>query len=276
MFAVDSISNPADEELDALDRELVFSPTVNDSPEFLTQEQIDSYNEHGFLMPFVGLDSSEIGELRRFFDNVLKESQDAGEDGYSINTAHLRFGCIYDLMSNPKILSVVSDLLGPNVVAWGAHFFCKVPQDGKRIAWHQDAVYWPITPTRTVTVWLAIDEASPENANMRFIPESHLFGPIPYKRTVDSSEVLNLIVEDPESYGGKPVDVSLSAGQFSVHSDLLLHGSEANESSLRRAGLTMRYAATEVRAYCNWHNKGIVVSGEDSSCHWANHPRPKK
>ena len=144
------------------------------------------------------------------------------------------------------------------------------------MAWHQDATYWPITPTRTVTAWLAIDDANPENANMRFLPRSHLHGPIEYLVSDDHREVLNLVVPDAESYGDSPVDATLHAGCFSLHSDLLLHGSEANESDKRRCGLTMRYAAAEVRAFHHWHHKGILVRGEDVAENWANHSRPKE
>ena len=276
MIDVDSIPNPTDGELRALDRRIGFCQVGNDSPEHLSAEQVKHYNEQGFLMPFEGLDEYQILELRDFFEVVLAEAQRSGKSSYSINTAHLRFGRVYDLMSHPRILGPVSDLLGPDVVAWGAHFFCKLPGDGKRVAWHQDATYWPITPTRTVTAWLAIDDANPENANMRFLPRSHLHGPIDYLLSEDNREVLNLVVPDAENYGDVPVDVSLQAGQFSMHCDLLLHGSEANESDKRRCGLTMRYAAAEVRAFHDWHHNGILVRGEDVAGNWANHSRPKE
>jgi hypothetical protein len=58
------------------------------------------------------------------------------------------------------------------------------------------------------------------------------------------------------------------------HSDLLLHGSEANNSDRRRCGLTLRYCAAEVRAYMDWNLKGVVISGRDPSGHWANPARP--
>ena len=61
---------------------------------------------------------------------------------------------------------------------------------------------------------------------------------------------------------------------MSVHSDLLLHGSEANRSSRRRCGLTLRYCAAMVRAGLGWNAKGVLVSGSDPSGHWANPPRP--
>ena len=46
----------------------------------------------------------------------------------------------------------VEDIVGPNIIAWGTHFFCKMPNDPKVVPWHQDASYWPLTPSKTVTV----------------------------------------------------------------------------------------------------------------------------
>jgi len=271
---VDAIGNPSAEELTAIGRDLSFQPTENADPKTLTSAQINQFNDLGYLLPFEGLDTDEVSRFREFFDRILNEALARGDSSYSINTAHLRFGQIYDLMSHPKILAPVRDLLGHDIVAWGAHFFCKMPKDGKRVPWHQDCIYWPLTPARTVTVWLAIDDTSPDNANMRFIPRSHLHGPIDFNVTDSANDVLNLSVDNATTFGDEPVDVALNAGQFSIHSDLLLHGSKANDSDRRRCGLTIRYAAAEVRAHHGWHQKGIIVSGKEPSNHWLNAPRP--
>ena len=270
----DDIPVPTDEQLREIDREVVFIPSVNPSPQVLSANQVHQYNELGYLMPLEGLDASEANDLRTYFDGVLDAFHNLGRDSYSISTAHLRFARIYQLLSHPAIVGPVADLLGPDIIGWGAHFFCKMPHDGKRVPWHQDALYWPITPTRTVTVWLAIDDADPGNANMRFIPGSHVHGPIDYEVIDGTDTVLNLETQNPESYGDSPVDVTLKAGQFSMHCDLLLHGSEANESDRRRSGITLRYAAAGVKAFHGWHHKGIVVSGEDVGGNWANPPCP--
>lgn len=274
MVKVDEIPNPTPEELATLPRQIGFVPSNNPSPKILTVDQITEYNEVGYLMPFDGLDEREIAELRAFFDGVLAAFVELGRDSYSISTAHLRFARIYELVKHPKIVGPVSDLLGPNVIAWGSHFFCKMPHDGKRVAWHQDSTYWPLSPTKTVTVWLAIDDADQENANMRFIPKSHQHGLIDYATSDDQRDVLNMVIDNAEQYGDAPVDVALKAGQFSMHSDQLLHGSEANESDRRRCGLTIRYAAADVKAWCGWDQKGIVALGQDAAGNWMNAPSP--
>lgn len=274
MSKVDEIPNPSPSQLAQLPRKMGFYPSVNSVPKVLSPSQVQQYNEQGYLMPFTGLDKDEAREIRAFFDGVLAAFIELGRSSYSINTAHLRFARIYQLVQHPRIVDAVSDLLGPNVVCWGSHFFCKMPHDGKRVPWHQDSTYWPLSPTKTVTVWLAIDDADPENANMKFIPRSHLHGLIDYDETQDANTVLDLAVRNPHSYGDGEVDVQLKAGQFSMHSDLLLHGSEANDSNRRRCGLTIRYAAADVTTWYDWHKKGFVVRGENTSGQWANPPIP--
>ena len=128
--------------------------------------------------------------------------------------------------------------------------------------------------SQAVTVWLAIDDADVENACMRYIPGSHHYGHLTYRLTEDAEDaVLNQEVENAEQFG-QPVDVELKAGEISLHSDLLLHGSEPNRSDRRRCGLTLRYCAADVRAGLDWNLKGVVVAGTDPSGHWANPPRP--
>ena len=146
MVKADELITPTPSQLAELQREFGFVPVRNSSPRILTPNQIDQYNEMGYLMPFDGLPPDEIRELRAFFDGVLAAFLEFGRDAYSINTAHLRFGRIYDLVSHPRIVGVVGDLLGPDIVAWGSHFFCKMPRDDKRVDWHQDCTYWPLSP----------------------------------------------------------------------------------------------------------------------------------
>src|SRR3954451_20939499 len=264
---------PADA-LDTVARDLRFHPSTVERPQVLRPDDIARFNRDGYLKPFRIFDAAEIADIRRYFDDLLARTLAAGGDSYSISTAHLRYGRVYDLLRHPRILAYVRDLIGDDVIGWSTHFFCKMPGDGKRVSWHQDASYWPLTPSKTVTVWLAIDDADVENACMRFLPGSHWYGHLTYTLTEnDASNVLNQTVTDAGRFGD-PVDVELGAGEISLHSDLLVHGSEANQSTRRRCALTLRYCPAEVRAGLGWNAKGVVVSGADPSGHWANPPRP--
>lgn len=266
---------PTQDELDAMDRDLRFYPSPVTEPQALSPSQIEHFNRDGYVKGIRVFESAEIEGIRAYFDDLLDRTLAAGGDSYSISTAHLQHGRVYDLIRNPQIVRLVCDVLGDDVIGWGSHFFCKMPQDGKSVAWHQDASYWPLTPSKTVTVWLAVDDADTENACMRFIAGSHHNGYLTYRPSSDDEgNVLNQTIENAEQYGTEVVDDILAAGEVSLHSDLLLHGSEANESDRRRCGLTLRYCTPDVLAGSNWHAKGVVVTGTDFSGNWSNPPRP--
>lgn len=57
---------------------------------------------------------------------------------YSLASAHLKSGLVWDLMRHPKLVALVTDILGPDVVGWGAHLFAKLPHDPMRVSFHQD------------------------------------------------------------------------------------------------------------------------------------------
>lgn len=255
-------------------RTLRFHPACNPRPRRLTRAQLQQYNQRGYLTRIPVLRDAEVAAVRERFDALLSSTLAEGRDSYSISSAHLSHAQAYDLLTHPRIVDCARDILGEDVVGWGCHYFCKLPRDGKRVDWHQDSTYWPLTPSKTVTAWLAIDDADAENACMRFVAGSHLQGALPFElEENDTATVLNQRVEAAEDYG-EIVDNVLRAGEISLHSDLLLHGSEANESDRRRCGLTLRYCAAEVTAYLGWNRKGVVVSGVDSRGHWANPARP--
>jgi non-heme Fe2+,alpha-ketoglutarate-dependent halogenase len=267
---------PGTDELSTLERDLRFHPSTTTHPKRLTLSQIEGFNREGYVAPVTMFDRDQADAHRRYFDRLLAEVIAAGGNSYSISTAHLKYGYVYDLLTAPAIVDCVADIFGENVIGWGSHFFCKMPGDGKTVAWHQDASYWPLTPSKTATVWLAIDSAHRDNACMRFVAGSHHFGHLTYRPSSEAEHnVLNQTVENAEQYGTVVYD-ELEAGQASIHSDLLLHGSDANASSRRRCGLTLRYCTPDVRAGADWQKKGVVVRGRDETGYWANPSRPNQ
>ncbi len=143
---------PEQNELTTIQRELRFHPVTNRHPARLTPDQIAAFNHDGYIKGIRIFDDQEIAADRRYPDALLARVMAAGGSSYSIMTAHLRYGQVYDLLTHPRIVAYVKDLLGENVIGWGSHYFCKLPHDGKTVAWHQDAIYWPLTPSKTVTV----------------------------------------------------------------------------------------------------------------------------
>jgi hypothetical protein len=261
-------------------REIGFHAVDPAAATTLSASTVERYNVDGFVS---GLDVFEPGRARaiaayidRLLDSVTSEAH--GRDSYSINGYHAACAGLWDLATDPTIVAMVTDLLGPDVVCWGTHLFAKLPGDGKEVPFHQDAVYWPFTPTRTTTVWLAIDDVCSDNSPVQFVPGSHLGGPIVHEVLApDGSRVLQRRATGMEARPGR-FSNELRAGQVSVHSDLMLHGSTANTSTRRRAGLTLRYAAAGVRlldGYDEWRRSSIHVAGEEPDPFWADLPRPE-
>ncbi len=265
---------PRRDEIASVEREIRFFPSTTTAPKVLTGGDVQQWNDDGYLAPLDVLSADEAKDYREYFDQLLAEALAAGRDSYSISSAHLKHGRVWDLLNHPNIVGPMRDLLGQDVIGWGAHFFCKMPGDGKRVDWHQDCSYWPLTPTKAITAWLAIDDADLENGCMEVFAGSHTYGLIDFETSdTASGNVLDQTVRNPEQYG-RLLATPLAAGQMSVHSDLLLHGSLANTGNRRRCGLTLRYCPADVHAYLGWNQKGVVISGSADANLWPGAKRP--
>lgn len=264
--------------LDALPdmtRELKFFPSETKNPQKLTPSQIADYNEKGYIFPLDLFSPGEAVANREYFEKLLSMASDAGMDRYSINGWHTHCEGIYDLVMDERILDYVEDILGPNLVVSMTHYFAKMPGDKTAVYWHQDASFWPLTPSKVLTVWIAIDDVDVENGAMKLFPGTHHLGRIPFEWVSDEEDgVLNQHVHNPEQYAD-PVSVELNAGQISLHTDMLLHGSQPNPSNRRRCGLTIRYMPVDVRTADPDSAAGIIARGHDPAGYWQPIPRPQ-
>ncbi len=258
------------------ERDLSFHPATPTNPRRLSQEQIAFYNTEGYLKGIRIFSEEAIEEHRAYFDRLLDKQLKDGGDSYSLRRLTRFCQPVWDIVTNPLILDYVEDLLGPNIIAWGTHYFCKMPGDGKVVSWHQDASYWPLTPAHSVTLWLAVDDADLENGCMQVLPRTHTLGMLDFDMSgAEENSVLPQKVKRAEDYG-TPVPFELKAGEISLHADMLVHGSEVNRSSRRRCGLTVRYASASVRSLDpGWTQNSILCRGEEPTGHWANVPRPE-
>ncbi len=258
-----------------LDRDLTFHPAPYENPRRLRREQIASYNENGFVKGLRIFDKEQMREHRAYFDRLLEKQMREGGDSYSLRRMIRYCQPVWDIVNNPVVLDYVEDILGPDIVAWGTQYFCKLPGDGKVVSWHQDASYWPLTPAHTVTLWLAVDDSDRENGAMQVIPRTHTLGHLDFDLSgADDNSVLPQKIKHAESYGD-PLYFEMKAGEISLHADMLVHGSEPNRSNRRRCGLTVRYAAADVRSLDDgWTKNSVVCRGTQPEGHWANNPRP--
>ena len=122
---------------------------------------------------------------------------------------------------------------------------------------------------------MAFTDANPENGYMQVIPGSHQVDQLPHVDTFHKDNLLSRGQEISVTVDrSKAVGVALNAGEMSLHHIKLVHGSDANRSSDRRIGLSIRYIPTYVRQ-TKVRDSAMLVRGVDRHQHFDAEPRPK-
>ena len=85
---------------------------------------------------------------------------------------HLCFRRSYDITFDDRILDVVEDLIGPNILVFASRFWIKKGNDGTYVSWHQDSASFGCAPHAMVTCCGALTPARKEHARMRVMPRS--------------------------------------------------------------------------------------------------------
>lgn len=138
------------------------------------------------------------------------------------------------------LVSRVEALLGGPVRLFRDHSFYKAAGKGdrSRLVLHQDNRYWHLDPPEAVTVWMALDDATPDNGCVHYVPGSHRWGRVEHVRPEEGA-VLVEARSDRE-----PVAYPVPAGSALVHHANTLHGSGPNLTD----GPRRAYALVFVRA----------------------------
>ena len=202
------------------------------------------YHALGYLSGIDIIGSDEVAEHRRQLEHA---EQQIGSMHY-LSKVHTILASPAKLASHPRILDVVEQLIGPDILIYNATYIIKEANTKSHVSWHQDLTYWGLDSDDQVSVWLALSDASEDSGCMRMIPGSHRFG---RQRHIlgeeDDNNVLyqnQRVVDVDES---KAVAAELKSGQASFHHGWLLHASSPNASADRRIGLNIQYIAPHVR-----------------------------
>jgi len=217
----------------------------------LSDEEVATYHRDGLVIPDYRLPDEVLARMRNAYEEILEANKNTpGVDPDFMLGPHLEKPGAQGLIGNtiwlefsrhPDILEMVGQVAGDDLVLWGTTLFGKPAHIGKATAWHQDGDYYPIEPLETVTVWIALDDSTPENGCMRYIPGSHrerrLF---PHHWDESPDLTLRQVIDEEFSPETQARDIELKAGQMSIHDIYLVHGSRANTSPKRRAGFVLR------------------------------------
>ena len=220
----------------------------------LLPDEIHRYQRDGWVLPQWRLPESRVALMREALDELLHRNP--GVRPEKLVSAHVeRAGtaadngegvrgvvAFLDLAREPEIVEQVAGLIGPDVILWGAHVFCKPAAEGFETPWHQDGHYWPIRPLATCTVWVALEPSTRANGCLRVIPGSHVGQVLhPHLHEDRADLTLQQRLADGSFDVAQAVDIELQPGQMSLHDVYMIHGAQANTSSQRRTGVALRY-----------------------------------
>jgi len=237
----------------------------------LTREQVEAFNFDGYLFPFPALTPDEVATCRAGLDRLERHL------GGPVPQADIRWRShayahspwFAALARHPRILDVVEDLIGPNILIWTSTFFIKEPHSPTFAAWHQDGTYFGLEPHALVTAWVALSDASHEAGCMdvvsfRGAPRQLSHAALRLEHSINRA---GQTITEPVDENGS-VAMELKAGSFSLHHELCVHRSSPNNASHRRIGIGLNYVPTHVRPTGSVRMSALLVRGEDRHGHF--------
>ena len=240
----------------------------------LKPSSTEQYVKKGYCHPIDALTREEatvcLAHLERYESNIGQPI-----DGKYRHKPHLLFPWLHDLISHPRVLDAVEDVLGPNILCWGSSFFIKEPEDPGYVSWHQDATYWGLDRPDVCTAWIALTPSTRANGCMRVASGSH-GKQLTHTDTFHKDNLLSRGQEINAEVDEKDaVDLELSPGQMSLHHVRIIHGSNPNPTTTRRVGFAIRYIAATVRQSLGPRDFATLVRGNVVNDFWELEPRPK-
>ncbi|HEY3330786.1 MAG TPA: phytanoyl-CoA dioxygenase family protein [Capsulimonadaceae bacterium] len=229
----------------------------------LTQAQIDQYQEQGFIAIEGFLNSDELA----YWQTVTQAAVDArliaeraksqtGDIGQSLHNqadpdsyyANVFTQCIKladsdsgmrAIMHDQRLGRVAGTLAGVDSIhIWHDQALFK-PPFGNPTAWHLDNPYWSFNSRDSISIWVALDDATLGNGCMWYLPGTHKLAR--FDNVGIGSNMRDLFKVYPEWRNIEPVAVPAKAGTVVLHNGLTAHGAGANMTDRPRRAMTCAY-----------------------------------
>lgn len=219
----------------------------------LNDEQLESYNNQGFLVIENFLDPGELEHWRQVTDEAVRERLASGgsltnqgdPDTYyaQVFTQCLKLADTHagmrEIMLDPRIGELVGTLAGVDGIRiWHDQALIK-PPFGNPTAWHLDNPYWSFFNPRSLSMWVALDDATLGNGAMWYIPGSHKTAT--FDNVGIGERLSDLFKKYPQWREVTPVACPCPAGSAVFHSGLTAHGAGANMTNKPRRAMTCAY-----------------------------------
>ena len=235
-------------------------------PKSLTVAQLAQFRSEGYVFPLPGVSSAEAAEYRARIEAYETRAGHDANRTLKIK-GNLAFPWLMELGRNPRILDAVEDVIGPNILLFGASIFAKNGRDPRYVSWHQDSAYFGLAPNEEVTAWVAFTESTVEKGCLKVMPRTHLGPDLHHVETYAKD---NMLAKGQSIEGlaeDQAVCLELRAGEFSLHHERMAHASGPNRGTDRRIGFAFFYIPTHVRSVLG-RRQATLVRGVDTYGHW--------
>lgn len=234
----------------------------------ISDRDVERYHEQGCILVENVLDGEQLSAARRTIDGLLAgaKGRPTHDDIYDfepthtpdnprvrrIKKPHTLDKLFWDMVKSPRMVGILTKLLGPNVRLHGSKLNIKAPRYGSPVEWHQDWAFYPHTNDDILAIGVMLDDVLPENGPMLFLPGSHK-GPT-YNHHAEGRFCGAM---DPAAI---PLDYKSAlaatgpAGSCSFHHVRLVHGSAQNTSDKPRQLLLYECTAADAWPLVNWTN----------------------
>jgi len=223
----------------------------------LTQEQINFYHTNGYVAVENVLSAETIADLQRVTDEFVEKSRTVTQhtDVFDLEPSHtpetprlrrlknpIKQHPLYDaVMRDSRIVSLITQLIGPNLRQNGTKLNMKSASFGSPVEWHQDWAFYPQTNDDLLAVGVCMDDMTLENGCLMVIPGSHK-GPV-YDH--HQKGIFVGAVTDARFQPENIVSLTLKAGGITIHHARTLHASALNTSGKPRRLLLYQYCAAD-------------------------------
>ena len=228
----------------------------------LTDQQIDFYQQNGYLAGIRMLSDQQVEILRDELDLLTDPSHSVRELFYEYNsnestdpttTLFHALGAwrvspaFHDLLWNPAFLIPAAQLLGSPVRFWHDQIFYKPARHGGIVAWHQDYSYWTRTqPMAHLSCWIGLDDSKIDNGCLHYVPRSHRWDLLAVTGLADNMNAIQGLLNQEQNKEFKPLPIELRKGEASFHHPLMVHGSFGNKTDRPRRAVVINVFADGV------------------------------
>ena len=141
-------------------------------PKVLTQEQIEGFHRDGYVACIDIMPPGEAMGLRRRVEAFETETGNEASKTLRVKS-HLILPWVLEIARDPRILDVVEDIIGPDLLLFMSAVWDKKPGDATFVSNHQDGTYYGFDRRASMNLWMAFSDVNQQTGCMRFFPGSH-------------------------------------------------------------------------------------------------------